>query len=385
MTAHALLSASGAKRWLACTPSARLEETLPDNRSEYAEEGTLAHNIGELKLRKQWVEPLGPRAYKNRLKKLQEHPLYQDEMEACTDTYFEYVNQIALGYPSRPYVAIEKQLDFSAYVPEAFGTGDCIVMHGSVLHVIDYKHGKGVPVSAFENPQMMLYALGAWQAYQMLYPIETVKMAIVQPRVSLEPSEWEISITDLISWGESIKPIAKAAFAGDGEYVAGEHCRFCRARALCRARAAFSLEIEQQANTPPALLERSELDGILRRIAVLTKWTKDVEAYALTECLDGDGIPGWKAVEGRGSHNFTDQDAAFSYLMQNGIADAMLFERKPLTAPAIEKLLGKAQYRTLLEEPGFIQKEPGKPTLVPADDKREAIAKRSAADVFVEN
>ncbi|MDD4600753.1 MAG: DUF2800 domain-containing protein [Negativicutes bacterium] len=382
MTAHAVLSASGAHRWLPCTPSARLEATLPDNRSEYADEGTLAHSIGELKLRKQFVEPISARTYKSRLKKLQADPLYNPEMESCTDFYLDYVSQIALQYPSAPHVAVERKLHFTGYVPEAFGTGDCVVLHDSNLHVIDYKHGKGVPVSAFENPQMLLYALGAYLEYSLLYPIETVKMAIVQPRVSQEPSEWEMPIADLLAWGESIKPIAQKAFAGEGEYVAGDHCRFCRARSLCRARAVFCLEPERHQRQQPALLNKDELGDILTRAQVLAKWAKDVEAYCLNACLGGEDIPGWKAVEGRGSRIFTDQDAAFNYLVANGISDAMLYERKPLTAPAVEKLLGKAQYRELLEDKGHIHKEAGKPTLVPAKDKREAIKSQSAADVF---
>ena len=385
MTAHAILSASGAHRWLHCTPSARLEETLPDNKSEHAAAGTLAHSIGELKLRRQFVGPISARTFKNRLKKLQDDPLYDVEMDICTDTYLDYVSQVALQYPSTPHVAVERRLCFKDYVPEGFGTGDCIVLHGNNLHIIDYKHGKGVPVSAYENPQMMLYALGAVSEYGLLYPVETVHVAIVQPRVSQEPSEWSIPAADLLAWGESIKPIAARAYAGEGEYEAGDHCRFCRAKSLCRARAAFCLELEQHQQAPPALLDKSELGGILTRAQVLAKWAKDVETFCLEACLNGDEVPGWKAVEGRGSRSFTDQDAAFNYLVANGVAEAMLYERKPLTAPAVEKLLGKAQYRQLLEDAGHIQKEAGKPTLVPESDKRDAIRPQSAADVFGKN
>lgn len=379
---HAILSASGAKRWLSCTPSARLEETLPDSKSDFAAEGTLAHSIGELKVRKKYVEPMGQRTFQNRMRKFRDNPLYSDEMDTCTDAYLDYISGVVLQYPSAPHVAVERTLKFTGYVPESFGTGDCVILHGTNLHIIDYKHGKGVPVSAYENPQMMLYAIGAYLEYGLLYPIETVRMAIVQPRVSQDPSEWELPLSELLAWGESIKPIAQKAFAGEGEYNPGDHCRFCRAKSLCRARSAFSLSLESYQRQAPALLGKDELGGILERALVLEKWAKDVQSYCLTECLEGDGIDGWKAVEGRGSRVFTNQDAAFAHLKSSGVADAMLYERKPLTAPAVEKLLGKAQYRALLEDAGFIQKDPGKPALVPASDKREAIKKASAADVF---
>ena len=182
MAEHALLSASGSARWLACTPSARLEAQFPETTSEYAEEGILAHEIAELKLRKA-TEPMGPRKFNNRIKKFKENPLYQDEMLKHTDTYLDYVSGIVHEYAIRPYVAVEKKLDYSAYVPEGFGTGDCIIIGGDTLHVIDFKYGKGVPVSAETNPQMMLYALGAYLEYSFLYPIEKVVMSIVQPRL----------------------------------------------------------------------------------------------------------------------------------------------------------------------------------------------------------
>lgn len=230
---HALLSASGSHKWLHCTPSARLEEQFPETKSTYADEGRLAHEIAELKLRKHFIEPMGPRAFNNRLKKFKENPLFQEEMLRHTDTYLEYVQGIVHGFTAPPYIAIEKRLDYSAYAPEGFGTGDCIIIGGNTLHVCDLKYGKGVPVSAEGNPQMRLYALGAYVEYSFLYPIERVRMAIIQPRLD-SISEDEISIAELLAWGESIKPIAQKAFAGEGEFVPGDHCRFCRARATCR-------------------------------------------------------------------------------------------------------------------------------------------------------
>jgi len=381
MSDHALLSASGAHKWLNCTPSARLEETLPERESDYANEGRLAHEIAELKLRKAFVEPMGPRAFNNRLKKLQEKPLYQAEMQKHTDTYLEYIQGIVHGFKEPPYITVEKQVDYSGYAPEGFGTSDCIIISGNTLHVIDLKYGKGVPVSAVNNPQMRLYALGAYNEYSFLYPIDQVKMTIVQPRLD-NISEDTISVFELLAWGSSIKPIAEKAFAGEGEFVPGEHCRFCRAKALCRARADFYIALEDFKQMKPPLISNEEVGQILERAKALAKWVSELEEYALAEILKGNEIPGWKVVEGRTSRQYVDQDAAFKALMMAGIDEAILYERKPLTVAQVEKVLGKAEYRKLLEEPGLVKTEPGKPTLVPENDKREPIKRPSAADDF---
>ncbi len=378
---HAILSASSAHRWLVCTPSARLEETFPETTSQYAEEGRLAHDIAELKLRKCFIEPMSQRTFANRLKKFTDHDLYQEEMLRHTDTYMEYIQGIVHSFSSPPYIAVEKKLDFSKYVPEGFGTGDCIIISGSTLWVVDFKYGKGVPVSAEQNPQMMLYALGAYEAYNFLYPIKTVKMAIVQPRLD-SISEWEISINDLLAWGQIIKPVAEIAWAGEGEFVSGEHCKFCRARSLCRARAEFNMALEEYHGMKPPLISNEEVGQILAKAQDLVKWVKDLEEYALAEILNGSEIPGWKVVEGRTSRQYVDQDTAFKALTAAGIDEAVLYERKPLTVAQVEKVLGKAEYRKLLEEPGLVKTEPGKPTLVPITDKREPIKRPSAADDF---
>lgn len=377
--AHAILSASSAHRWLVCTPSARLEETFPETTSQYAEEGRLAHEIAELKLRKHFIEPMGPRTFANRLKKFKEHPLYQDEMMRHTDTYLEYVQGISHSFSSPPYVAVEKRLDFSKYVPDGFGTGDCIIIGGNTMWVIDLKYGKGVPVSAERNPQMMLYALGAYEAYSFLYPIETVKMAIVQPRLD-SISEFELPINDLLAWGESIRPIAQKAWKGEGEYISGDHCQFCRAKALCRARAEFNLSLEEYHGMKPPLISNEEVGQILTKARHLAQWVKDLEEYALAECLAGNEIPGWKAVEGRSVRQFTDWEKAFQVLTENGIDEALLYERKPITLAATEKLLGKKRFEELLKD--YVERPPGKPTLVPETDKREAITRPSAQDDF---
>jgi hypothetical protein len=375
--AHALLSASGAYRWLNCAPSARLEEQLPEKTSEYAEEGRLAHEIAELKLRKHFTTPMGPKQYNTALKKLQSKPLYDPEMLTHTDAYLEYIQSVVHSYPSPPYVTVEKRLNYSQYVPEGFGTGDCIVIGGKVLNVIDFKYGKGVPVDADQNPQMMLYALGALAEYSMLYAIDTVKMAIVQPRLN-NTSEFEVYAEDLQAWGESIKPIAQTAFDGGGEFCSGDWCKFCRAKAQCRARSTTMTALEAFGKKLPPLLTNDEVGDILTRAQTLKAWVADLENYALTALLQGEEVAGWKAVEGRSNRQFDDTDKAFADLIKAGIDEAVLYERKPITLTSVEKLLGKAKFVELTGS--HVIKPPGKPTLAPEKDKREAIANKTTAE-----
>lgn len=377
--AHAILAASAAHRWLMCTPSAQLEATLPESTSTYAEEGTLAHEIGALKLHK-YTEPMSTRTFNSRLKKLQEDAtLYQDEMLRHTDTYLEYIKGISMGYQSLPYIAIEVRLDLTEHVPEGFGTADCIIIGGTVLHVIDLKYGKGVPVDAKGNPQMMLYALGALAKYSILYDITDVEMAIVQPRLDTI-SEWGLPADDLRDWGENIKPIALQAHKGEGEYVAGDHCRFCRARSTCRARVDTYTALEDFGKMKPPLISNLEVGEVLERALGLVQWVEDLKEYALTECLCGREVPGWKAVEGRAVRQWTDADAAFDKLKEGGVDEAMLYERRALTLAATEKLLGKPRFQELVAS--FVTTPPGKPALVQASDKREAITRQSASDDF---
>lgn len=371
--AHALLSASAAHRWLKCTPSVRLEEQFPDTTSTYAKEGTLAHEIAELKLRKYYTEPMAQSTFTRRLNKMKKHELYQDEMLKHTDAYLEYLQSITLGMSSTPYVAVEKRLDYSAYAPEGFGTVDCLIIGGNMLYVTDFKYGKGVAVSAEDNPQMKLYALGTYLEYSFLYPIKTIKLAIIQPRLD-NISEYELSVEELLAWGEEIKPVAQKAFSGEGEFVPGEHCKFCRAKAKCRARADQFTALEDFKMMKPPLLSDEEVGAVLERGQHIESWIKALKEYALAESLKGNEIPGWKAVEGRGSRSYVDVDKAFAHLKEKGIKEAILYERVPLTVAKLEKELGKKQYRELLEDPGLVQKSPGKPTLAPASDKRRPIA-----------
>lgn len=376
---HALLSASSAHRWLRCTPSVRLEEQFPDTTSDYAREGTLAHEIAELKLRKHFIEPMAKSTFTRRLNKMKKHELFQDEMLKHTDAYLDYLKGIATGLSATPYVAVEKRVDYNEFAPEGFGTADCIIIGGDTLFVTDFKYGKGVPVSAEDNPQMKLYALGAYLEYCFLFPIKHVHIAVIQPRIDNE-SEWHMPINDLLKWGEEIKPLAKQAYEGQGEFMPGDHCKFCRAKAKCRARAEQFTALEDFQQMQPPLISNEEVGDLLERGKHLESWMKALKDYALEESLKGNEIPGWKAVEGRGSRVYVDQDKAFEHLKQNGIDEAVLYERVPLTVPKLEKELGKKEYRSLLEEPGHVEKKPGKPTLAPVSDKRKPITPDAEQD-----
>lgn len=366
---HALLSASAAKRWLNCPPSARLTADMPESQSAYAAEGTLAHELCELKLRKKF-EALKKSEYDKRARSIQSNALYQPEMDGYTDDYLDYVLGIAHGYESKPYIVIEKRLDFSHVVPEGFGTGDCLMMVGEVLHVIDFKYGKGVSVSAEDNPQMMLYAIGALQEYSFLFPLNKVVMHIVQPRLE-NFSRCEITVDALNARASEIKPIAEQAIKGEGEYKCGDWCRFCKAKATCRARADSFKRLEAFGQSLPPLIDNAQVGEILNIAENLKNWVADLEEYALAELLLGNDVPGWKAVEGRSNRTFTDIDKAFETLKASGFDEALLYERKPITLTNAEKLVGKKQFSELVG--AYINKPQGKPTLAPENDKREPV------------
>ena len=380
---HALLSASSASRWLKCTAAPRYEEQFPENTTDYAEEGRLAHAICELKVIKQFTTQLTPRTFTTRLKRLKANPLYQDEMDKTSDLYLEHLTERAMQYDTKPNVAVEVRVDFAEYVPEGFGTCDCIMIGGDTLNITDYKHGKGVPVSAENNSQMRLYALGALKRYKPIYggSIKKVCMTIDQPRIQDEPSTETITVEELLAWGESIKPIAAKAYMGLGEFKPGEHCRFCRGKAQCKARAAINTALEEfkdcvpeKGEKPPlfgqGVLTDEEIGGLLVRGKELVAWYKDLEEYALSTILKGGTIPGWKAVAGRSNRTFTDTEAALNAAMAAGYDKSLLYDLKPKTLTELEKLMGKAEFADKLGS--FVVKPVGKPTLALLTDKREA-------------
>ena len=377
--AHAALSASGSHRWLLCTPSALLERQFPDTTSEAAREGTLAHEICELKARQKLFKKgetgfMAKAAITKELNKLRKDPLYADEMEEHTDSYAEELDALALGFTERPYIALETRLDLSEWIPEGFGTTDCIMIGGDTLLVADFKYGKGVKVEAEGNTQMQLYALGAWQKFSLLYDIHLVRMVIIQPRLSVNPSVWEITTEELTAFGQFAKDRAHLAIEGKGDFYPGEEqCRFCRARQQCRARADYNVRMAFSGvvGMLPPLISDEEVGEYLEKGEDVAKWLKDLQEYALSTCLAGGEIPGYKAVEGRGSRDWTDQDAAFKALQAAGVPETMMYERKALTLAALEKVVGKKAFEEAAGS--FIEKKPGKPALVKASDKRPAI------------
>ena len=381
-TQHALLSASSAHRWLHCTGSPLLEKEFPDTTSVYAQEGTLAHELCELKIKKYTtVMPKG--TYTRAHNKIMKSELWQNEMESTSETYLEYVKGIMLACEIAPAVLIEKRVDFSRYVPEGFGTADCLILAGDTLHVIDYKHGKGVVVDADHNPQMMLYALGAMSELSLLYRFKFVHMTIVQPRVN-NISEFTMTADELVEWGESVvKPRAEAAISGNGTFEAGDWCRFCRAKQQCKTRyeSNDSLYPELSERHDPRLITLDELGEYLKRGKDMAAWLEDMKEYALSESLAGADVPGWKAVEGRGSRAFTDTDEAVDALIKNGIDESVLYERRVLTLAQMEKAVGKKAFGEIVGN--LVVKNPGKPTLVEESDKRPKITNQpTAADVF---
>ena len=399
---HALLSASSASRWLTCTAAPRFEEGLPESTSTYAEEGRLAHAIAELKVLKKFTVMTG-RTYTTRLNKLKKDALYDQEMDKTTDLYLEHLTEQAMLYDSSPTVVAEVKVDFGEYVPEGFGTCDCVMIGGDTLSITDYKHGKGVPVSAVGNPQMRLYALGALKRYAPVFgdTIKRVRMTIDQPRLDSYTSDL-ITVEELRAWGESIKPIAQKAFSGLGEFVPGEHCRFCRGKAQCRARANVNTALEDFKDCVPAgsvkpgefvpqihsyltpggvevhpLLSDAEIGDLLIRGQQLVQWYKDLEEYATKALLDGKPIEGWKLVAGRSNRTFTDQDAAIKAVIAAGYDEALVYDRKPKTLSELEKLMGKAEFAEKIGS--YVVKPLGKPTLALATDKRE-VYNPAAAD-----
>lgn len=381
---HAVLSASSAHKWLVCTPSVRLEEQFENVSSDYMKEGTLAHAIAEFQVRSYFLEPLTKKKKDEGLNEFKSLELYNDEMISHTEFYLDYIKQQAMQTHKKPFITVEKRVDYSHIAPEGFGTADCIMIFEDTLHVIDFKYGKGVKVDAEHNSQMMLYALGAIKEYSLFYNIKNIKLSIVQPRLD-NISEWECTVEELNNWAETeVKSQAQKAFMGLGEYVPGEHCKFCRAKKECKARAEKYMPIiETLKKVNPNLLTNEAIGGILKDSIGLDDFLKDLKSCALEKILKNEEIPGWKAVEGKSNRMITDVDKAFEVLEANGFEKDILFERKPLGLTALEKIVGKKKLTKTIGI--FIEKPKGAPTLAPESDKREKYnLKSSAMEDFAE-
>lgn len=371
--AHALLSASSAHRWLHCPPSAKLTAGVPDSPSEAALQGTAAHALAEHKLRRA-------------LKQQSKRPVSEfedDEMDAYTDDYVSYVlEQYEQAKQATPgaVIYIEQHLDFSHLVPGGFGTGDCLIVAEGTLHVIDLKYGLGVLVEAEQNPQMMLYALGALRLFDALYDIDKVALTIFQPRRE-NVSTWTISVTELNEWAEgTLKPAAELAANGGGEFCAGTWCQFCKIASTCRARAEANLELAKYEFAPPAELSADEVADVLARIPELTRWATDVQDYALAQALSGEHYAGFKLVAGRSIRKYADETAVAEAAKAAGYRD--IYKQSLLTITAMERLMGKKHFAEILGD--LVVKPEGKPTLVPVSDKRQELQISTAADDFTQ-
>lgn len=363
--AHAVLSASGSKRWLSCPPSARLERKFPDKSGEAAQEGTLAHALAEARIR-HWLGKISERGLTLRIDRIRHDALYSPEMGEYVSEYvdlcIEKINE------AQGTALVEERLDFSRWVKNGFGTGDMVIIGDDVLEIVDLKYGKGVPVSAEGNTQMQLYALGAIEQYGYIYGFDHVRMSIFQPRNGGLSTQL-MSVEELLVWGESIKPIAELAYEGKGDFKAGDHCRFCRAAAQCKALADYNMEIAKLEFRDADLLTDDEVSFVLERVDGLVRYAEKIKTHALEEALKGHRWPGFKVVAGRSNRRITDAAKAIKLLRGAGYADDVIY--KPLeiqTITDLEKTITKKKFGEILGS--VVEKPPGKPTLVPADDER---------------
>ena len=378
--AHAILSASSSHRWLHCPPSARLCETYEDKGSDYAAEGTDAHSLCEYKLRMALgMEATDPTEHLT---------WYNEEMLDCANGYASYILELveaAKETCADPVVLIEQRVDFSRWVEQGFGTSDAIIISDGTLHVVDYKHGLGVLIDADNNPQMMCYALGALELFDAIYDIDTVAMTVYQPRRQ-NVSTFEMSKDDLYRWADEVlKPSAELAFAGDGNFLCGEWCGFCKAKHECRARAEANLLLAQYDFKLPPLLEDSEIEVILSRADQLVTWVNDIKEYALQQAVSGKAWSGFKLVEGRSNRRYADEDGIAAALRRAGFQAADIYKpRELLGLTAMEKLVGKKKFGELVGQ--YIIKPEGAPALVPEADKRPPInTAAKAAEDFKED
>lgn len=367
MGKHALLSASKANMWLNCPPSIKASENIPDATSEYAKEGTRAHALGELNLRL-FLNQITKKQYDKKKKEVIENSV---DMPSYIEAYSDFVIE-RLGEAKKKTndakLEIEVKVDFSKWVPKGFGTADAVIIADDCIEIIDLKYGQGVSVSAENNPQLKLYALGVLDEYSILYDIKQISMTIYQPRLD-NISTFTIAVDELISWAnEYVKPRAEMAFKGEGEFEAGEHCRFCKIRNACRKRAEENLKLAQYDFRQPATLSNDEVAKILVQIDDLVSWSKDIKEYALSEAIKGVKFDGFKLVEGRSNRKYVDENTVASALEGLGFKEEEIYSKSLLTITSMEKLLGKKRFEECIGN--YIIKPDGKPVLVAESDKR---------------
>lgn len=373
MSSHAFLSASSSHRWLECPPSAKLCAGHEDRASPYAKQGTDCHELCaylvEKALGKDVKDPTENLDY------------YDTEMQDCAESYCSYVlEQIeeAKKHCPDPQVLVEQRLDFSRWVEKGFGTGDCVIVADGILHICDYKHGLGILVSAEHNPQMMCYALGALELFDGIYDIDEIQMTIFQPRRE-NISTYSISKAELLRWADEVlAPTAKLAYAGKGEFKAGEHCQFCKVKATCRKRAEYNLELARYDFEMPPVLGDTEISVILGKIDSLVSWASDIKEHALQQALSGVHYDGFKVVEGRANRKYSDEAAVAAVVVKAGYDP---YEKKVLGITAMTSLMGKKKFEEVVGS--YIVKPQGKPALVPESDKRPAM--NTAYEDFSEN
>ena len=360
MAKHAYLSASSSARWIACTPSAQLCARMPDESSPYAQQGTDAHSLCEHLV----LKALGRRTRDP----TEDLTFYDAEMQSAAEGYRDFImEQVeeAKSLCSDPMVAVEQRLNFSRWVPEGFGTGDCVIVADGLIHICDFKYGVGVVVSAEKNPQLMCYALGAYDAFGDLYDIKTVKLSIYQPRRE-HVETYEMPLSDLLTWADTVLiPAAKLAYAGEGDFHAGPHCQFCKVKATCRERAAYNMELAKYEFSDPDLLSDEEIAEILTKVDPFISWAGDVKDYALEQALAGKHYDGFKVVEGRSTRKYSDENKVAEVVEAAGFDP---YEKKLKGITAMTSELGKKKFNELLGS--LIYKPPGKPVLVEAKDKR---------------
>ncbi len=349
--------------------------------NEYAREGSFAHGLAELYL----ARHLGltkKAEFNKKFKKFKQDQSFSQELNDYVQVYVDYaiekINEARARTPDT-VVLLEMKLDYAAWVPEGFGTGDLVLVADDVLEVIDFKYGQGIPVSAEDNPQMRLYALGALHQFGCLYEINTIRMTIVQPRLDSISTD-EMTVDKLMYWAtNTVMGAAEKAWKGEGKFDPGEHCRFCRVRATCRARAEANMQLACHEFKEPPLLTDDEIVDVLTVAGELLKWVSDVQAYALGQAVNhGKEWPGYKLIEGRSVRKYVDEAKVSETLQAAGYSEKQIFEKVLLGITKLEKTIGKGKFNELLA--GLVEKPPGKVKLAPENDNRPAVKNTAEID-----